>query len=785
VELIIKRPLVWLLLAYTAGMGLYQVGLKFVILIAIILAAIITKYICFPWKEKKNTLKYHLFLYGLPFLLLFGQVRLNQQITPPSINNFFEDKINGTIKGQLESISDRGSYVILTLKNNIITISLSEQQFYSSKITVYSSHKNSYKIGNILLVSGQITKFKQATNPGQFDEQLYNRMSNIDYKITAETISLMDLEYSKVYQGIYNYKYKVINTFYGILPEKDAGILSAMILGEAELLDEEMKELYQKNGISHILAISGLHISILGISFYQLLSKLRIPLLPATLLSIGFILVYGILTNFSVSTNRSIVMLVVMMIAKVVGRTYDIISALSLSAIIILIQSPLQILNAGFLLSFGAILGIVLLYPVLNNLFSVNNQLLKGLILSISIQLMTLPILLYFFYELPVYSLLLNLIILPTASLIIILAVLTGVLGSMFLLAGTFLAGGAHYILSLYEFLCKIAVSLPGNHILVGRPSLIQIIAYYMILLLFLLVNCQKKSQDGYSSKSIILLSLLCIILFKSNNINLNVTFIDVGQGDGILMEFPNGATCLVDGGSADIKNLGKYRLEPFLKSKGIGELDYAVITHTDSDHIGGLKELMLEGNIKIHRLIMPEIAETYKEPAYFELVSLALDNDIRVFYITEGDTIREGDVAITCLHPSKNFIASSSNGYSTVLSIRYKEYDMLLTGDLELEGEDKLIYALQQEITGMDFDVLKVAHHGSRYSTSKELLDIIKPEIAVISYGKNNSYGHPHAELLHRLVNSKCNIYTTAQGGAIKIETDGYNVMISKYSSN
>jgi competence protein ComEC len=250
-------------------------------------------------------------------------------------------------------------------------------------------------------------------------------------------------------------------------------------------------------------------------------------------------------------------------------------------------------------------------------------------------------------------------------------------------------------------------------------------------------------------------------------------------------MEFPNGATCLVDGGSADIKNLGKYRLEPFLKSKGIDELDYAVITHTDSDHIAGLKELMIEGNIKIHRLIMPAIAEKYKDPAYFELVNLAMDSNIRVFYITEGDAIREGEVVITCLHPNKNFIASSSNSYSTVLSIRYKEYDMLLTGDLELEGEDKLIYALQQEITGMDYDVLKVAHHGSRYSTSKELLDIIKPEMAIISYGKNNSYGHPHSELLHRLVNSKCNIYTTAQSGAIKIETDGYNVMISKYSSN
>jgi competence protein ComEC len=171
----------------------------------------------------------------------------------------------------------------------------------------------------------------------------------------------------------------------------------AMILGETTLLDDEIKELYQHNGISHILAISGLHISLIGLSLYKFLSKIRIPIIPTTILSIGFIFTYGILTNFSVSTNRAVVMLVVMMIAKVIGRTYDNLSAISLSALIILIQSPLQILNAGFLLSFGAMLGIVLIYPIFHEILPTQSNLLNGLMLSFCIQCMTLPIILYFF----------------------------------------------------------------------------------------------------------------------------------------------------------------------------------------------------------------------------------------------------------------------------------------------------------------------------------------------------------------------------------------------------
>ncbi|MDF2610763.1 MAG: putative rane protein [Lachnospiraceae bacterium] len=768
-------------------MGLYEASEWFLYVTVITLLGVIAVWIFIPWRKKKDSIKHNIFLFGLPILIILGYFQMNRQLAPSPMDKFFEDKIEGTVQGQLEMMSDKGSYVVLTLKNNTISIPSSTNfLFFSSRVTVYCSSTSSYKIGNILSVSGQISKFKMATNPGQFDELQYNRTRNIDYKINADYILVINTNYSKYYDSVYNLKNKLMDVFYKILNTKDAGIISAMILGEASLLDAEIKELYQQNGISHILAISGLHITIIGLSLYQLLLKIKVPILPATCISIGIIFTYGILTNFSVSTNRSIVMLIVMMMAKLVGRTYDIISALSLSALIILLQTPMQLFNAGFLLSFGAILGIAFIYPIIHELVTIQNKILapiwNGLVMSFCIQIMTLPIILFFFYEVPVYSLIVNLIILPMASIIVILAVIAGILGLVFTPLGIFIIGGAHYILYFYEFVCKIAVNLPGNTLLIGRPSWYQIIAYYIIILILLVLNYPRKPVRGYSCKSIILLSFLFIIFIKPDNVNFAVTFIDVGQGDGIFMQMPNGKTYLVDGGSTDIRNLGKYRLEPFFKSQGIGVIDYIVVTHTDADHISGLKEIITEGNIRVRYLVLPDIMD--KDQPYLELLNLAKSNGIKILYITAGDVIQEGEVTISCLHPDINFTTSSSNGYSTVLSIRYKQYDMLLTGDLESDGEEKLTNAFLQMEEYSDYDVLKVAHHGSKNSTPKELLDIIRPEIAVISYGKDNSYGHPHEELLERLRNSGSNIYATAQSGAVHIETNGSNILITEYCS-
>jgi competence protein ComEC len=775
-----KRPLVWLLFSYLAGMGLctLQVPITGVILVLFLLIFFLFIYFIYPIHFIKHKLKNCNFLFITPILLILGYMLLTKQLQPSSMYNIFESKIKGSVTGRLITIEEKEEYNLLTFKDNLVsTYSNSNSQTYHiNKIIIYDSDKLNYKIGNTILVSGQIIKFQKASNPGQFDEYLYYKTNNIDYKVYADEVEILDSDYSRFFQFLFELKRKFIGIYYKILPMKNAGVLSAMILGEKALLDSEVKQLYQQNGISHILSISGLHISLLGITLYKLLRKIRISLFPSTLISVFIIVSYGILTNFSVSTNRAVVMLIIFMGADLIGRTYDIISATALSALIICIISPLQIVNAGFLLSFGAILGIGILYPIIASFFPIKNFIIDGLFVSFSIQVMTTPLLLYFFYEIPTYSMLINMIILPVSSIIVLMAILSGLIGCITLPISIFLIGSVHYILIFYELVCRIGMTLPKNSLILGRPSLTVIFTYYCVILLFIALNNKVKTK-----RSILLGILLFVILIKPTNVEFKVTFLDVGQGDGIFFMTPNKMSFLIDGGSTDVKSVGQYRILPFLKYNGIEIIDYVIITHTDNDHISGIKELISnqeQNSLKIKHLVLPIIKK--KEDSYNELENLAYLNGVKVLYIETGDIIKAGEVVITCMHPYNDYQSDSINDTSTVLSVNYKQFDMLLTGDLEAKGEETILQIIKN--SKEDYDILKVAHHGSKYSTQADFLNIMKPEYAIISCSKENSYGHPHEEVINRLEAIKSNIIITKDSGAITITTDGDNMVIEKY---
>ncbi|WMJ87747.1 DNA internalization-related competence protein ComEC/Rec2 [Anaerocolumna sp. MB42-C2] len=698
----IKRPLVWMLAFYLAGLTLYSLLSSYIFIIGGISFILIALWLLLP--KNKQRIANNYFLLCLPLLFILGFYRMNLQLSPGSIDDLFVSEVSGTVQGQLVMIQNKGEYQVLTLKHNMISLN-NIYKYINGKITIYTSSKDQYKIGNILFAEGDIKKFQKASNPGQFNEYQYNRMLYIYYKMNADVINIINHKYSIFPQVLYDIKIKLVEVYNKMLPKKNAGILSAMILGEISLLDPEIKQLYQQSGISHILAISGLHVSLLGLCLFQFLKHLKIPLILNAGISIFIIFSYGVLTNFSVSTNRAVVMLIILIFAGLIGRTYDLLSATAISALLILIQSPLQITNAGFLLSFGAILGIGLVNPILSVLIPYRNNFWDGLKTSISIQIITLPIILYFFYEFPTYSVLINMIILPSSSIIILLAILAGLIGCINLPLGVVMIGGVHYLLNFYEWICREASKLPFRTFLMGRPDLWILIAYYIIVLL--LIYFYKKIKRKIC---VLLLSFLVIIFMKSKPLSLTVTFLDVGQGDGIFLLSPSGTTYMIDGGSSDVSKVGQYRLAPFFKANGIEALDYAIVTHMDSDHISGLKELIkgmedsngiksptiYKGNIMIRNLLLPDILK--KDEVYEELVSMAEEKGIKITYIKRGDSIKDGDIYFNCLHPDANYSFTSRNAYSTVLSISYKEFDLLLTGDLEADGEEMVLQELSDQ---------------------------------------------------------------------------------------
>lgn len=797
----IKRPLVWILCAYVVGMYLAWQGFAIEVTIIFIIFLIVISYL-FVFKFRKKIFCHHdKFLWFLPLLFILGYCSMKGQLTEPKLYEVFDQEISCEINGEISMIVRKQWGRALYLKDNTVTLSGGDQYICENIIVFcYDNQSNlqdqdetlirNYLVGNQISVKGTIQKFSEATNPGQFNEKLYYQIENIDFKMIAEHIVLTDAVYSQFHVCLDKIKGKLLEVYSSILNEKEAGTLIAMLLGEKYLLEEEIKQLYQINGISHILAISGLHVSLIGLFIFHLLRKLKLPIALATIISIFFFYSYGVLTNFSVSTNRAVVMMVVMLFSALLGKTYDMLSALALSAFIILLQNPLQILSAGFLLSFGAVLGIAVLFPCLKKLFSSKNQIINSLHISISTQVTTTPFVMYFYYQFPVYSILTNLIILPFVTVLTLTSIFAGIAGAIYLPLGIFVIGGANYILKFYEWVCRIGNLLPGNLLTVGRPGLLKLLIYMMLCILFIMVV--KKSEKKVSV--LILAAALLLLILPERNVGLEITMLDVGQGEAIYMESGSGTTYLIDGGSADVKKVGINRIQPFLLSKGTDCIDYAIITHSDSDHISGLLEIMVSGKIKINNLVLPDISD--KDEAYMELETLAKGNNITVRYISTGDAIKDGKLQILCLHPVQEYDAFNSNSYSTVLSISYGEFDMLLTGDLQQDGEEMVTNLLENpklweeydsgKILHMkptvDYDILKVAHHGSKYSTLEDFLELIKPEYSLISCGKDNFYGHPHKELLERLEHTGSEMKITYETGAIRIRTDGKRMEVDEF---
>ena len=551
-------------------------------------------------------------------------------------------------------------------------------------------------------------------------------------------------------------------------------------------------------GIAHILAISGLHISFIGMAIYRLLRR-RFRFLFSAAVSIPVVLSFGIMSGFGISTMRAIIMFILKIIGEVLGRKYDAITAISLAGLVLLVQNPFVVCNSGFQMSFGAIIAIVLILPIVEEILNTDNKIIKVLSANFTISLVMNPILAWNYYELPTFSFLLNIVVVPLMSVVIVSSIV-GIFCSciMFGFGKAVIFPGCG-ILELYTFLCNIINKSSVASIVVGQPKVTIIIVYYAILLvvLFGLKNIRTKYTRAEKERNIIKketglvlekkakkerrikgqnvkLRLACIVgflllnclIYYIPNPGFYITFINVGQGDGILIHGDNGTKVMVDGGSTSEKQVAKNCIVPYLKAEGIGTIDYSIITHTDKDHISGILEILENNNsnrIRIKNLVMPDI--NMKDDTYNELIEKAKLKKINVLYIKKGDTLSLGKTKIKCIYPETTTTASDKNDYCTVLSVKNKTSKILLTGDISKEIEEKIKDDIEENYT-----VLKVAHHGSNYSSSEKFLKKVNPKYSIISVGKNNSYGHPGNETMERLRKQGGVIYRTDEKGGITI---------------
>ncbi|MCH5268851.1 MAG: ComEC/Rec2 family competence protein [Lachnospiraceae bacterium] len=668
--------------------------------------------------------------------------------------------------------------------------------------------------GNILQINGTLSEFQRASNPGQFDARAYYREQGIYYQLFGEETHIISNQKIKFHTAISRLQNRLSYVIDKGLPEKQAGVMKAVLLGQKSEMNRDIKTLYQQNGIGHLLAISGLHITILCMGFYRLLLLCRLSRPAAVPLTIGILYIYGAMTGFGIATSRAVIMMILFLAAELLQKSYDLLSALAVSALVILFQKPFTLFSCSFLFSYTAVLGVAIFLPLLQECIDGDEQerrtkrrkkrrrqqeirassslwqlydlgslitqnIHDSLLAGISIQLTTLPVILYFYYEVPVYGILLNLFVLPFISLLVLLGSVAGTVGLICLPLSRFLFGGVCVILNLYEWLCRRANALPLHTVILGQPALWQILVYYVILAIPVFLRMKKSKLPVIWSIAV------CILLLPKLHPNFSITFLDVGQGDGIFMQTPAGTTFLIDGGSSSENQVGTYCLLPFLKSQGISHLDYMLMTHADEDHISGQLELLelakKSDSVSIGCVLLPKPSQTLRqESGYQKMLQAAEKANIPVQTIYAGQIFREGELVIRCLHPPKEYESDSANAYSTTTTVEYGDTRLLLCGDLEGDGENLVTELLRQNSTS--FDILKVAHHGSKNSTNETFLKLVNPALAVISSGRNNRYGHPHKELLERLANEDVSVIQTAKNGAITIQCDGVKYQIFSY---
>jgi len=581
--------------------------------------------------------------------------------------------------------------------------------------------------------------------------------------------------------------------------------MKTMLLGEKGTLDEEIKGLYQRNGIAHILAISGLHISMIGMGLYQLLRKTGLKIKLSAMLASVIIVLYGMMTGFAVSAIRAIAMFLLQMLAQILGRTYDRITALAVAAVLVLVEQPLYIYHSGFQFSFLCVLGISLILPVLGNVRK-GKKLLEG----IAMMAVTLPVYLGVFYQIPVYSMFLNFIVLPMMSILMgagIVMILAAFLWTPLAIPAAWLITG---ILMVYEKLALFTERLPYHYWTPGCPAKWQMAVYVAVLIVVAALGRTKRKAVLYQKDCIHkdcihrrgkcekwistygipvgicwgFLLLGAVILIWRFRPELQVTFLDVGQGDCIFLQTEDGTSYLTDGGSSSVSKVGKYRMIPFLKYQGASQVKAVFVSHADSDHCNGIAELLeqaeLEG-IKVENLVLPDLADECHSEGYEELLELAQQNGIAVQYLHEGQQFQDGELLFQCLHPLKGYRAEDLNETSMVLLVTYREFSMLLTGDVQGAGEEHLTQELKvwkepgvTDHAETELTILKVAHHGSKNSTSEEFLEAANPKLAIISCGEGNRYGHPHEETLERLEKADIPWFCTKDYGAITVTVDG-----------
>ena len=611
-------------------------------------------------------------------------------------------------------------------------------------------------------IQGTAAPPNEARNPGEFNYRSYLAASGTFFILSPEQISLDQcvLDRSLRYLPAI-WRTAAIKRIHEFFPDPLSAVAAALLFGDRSSGSEEMAEDYERLGIVHILSISGLHVTLLtGMLFYTLI-RLGATRERARLVLLAALPLYALLAGASPPVIRSCLMTGAILLASSQNSKLQASSALGISFLIMLLFNPFIVFQAGFQLSFLVTFALVLSTGVI--LKHTQNVVELSLFVSVLSQIAAAPVLLVHFAELSIISPLANLLFVPFYSLFM-LPMLLLLFCASFFIPIAFFAHLANELLIKMDKLAALMADLPFAVLVTGQPGMQAVVLLAAASILSLLLWELTKSMKN----SLMIFSFLLagFILFNRYSPEGQITFLDVGQGDSILIKLPyNEGTYLIDtGGQVPFEkekwtereggfSIGKDTIVPFLKREGITKLDKLILTHADFDHAGAAAEVLQSIPAK-EIIISPGSGKV-------EVMSGIIETGMKVREGAEGESWQTKSAFFQFLAPDDRVY--EGNNDSLVLYAQIGGQTWLFTGDLEKEGEEELIKKYRLKI-----DWLKVGHHGSKTSSSASFVKAIKPDFAVISTGVNNRYGHPHKEVMDTLVNEKVHVYRTDKHGAI-----------------
>ncbi len=727
-------------------------------------------------------------LLPLVFVLSFVLIRNN-------INRAYErraayEKVfeNGeeeiVVSGTLERRDLKNGTQILTLGDAAVKGYYENIERSGGGCRIYTDISENIKCGTVIRVYGRFYFVEEPSNPGEYDPVPKSLRENIHANIYAGQVWILGNENTQ--KAVYVLKELLCiwrtaleESLLEIFGEADGGIMIAMITGDRDYETNETKDLYKGAGISHILAVSGLHVSILCLGLWRILKKSILGKRGATFVTFIFILFFIVFTGAPVSAVRAGIMCSVLLLGKLVRKHYDMPSGIALSGIVILMFWPMALSDPSFILSFTAIIGVFFAMeadiPVLFGTF---------------VTIFTMPVTAFFFFEIPTFAFLANAVVIPLAAPLLGVGITAGLLGCLSPVLGKVAGGGAVLILKVFEKISFFTSNLPFSRILTGKPEVWEIIIIYGAIIAgfgALVLRKDKNMKNKMRTRGVTSVSLFALVILLSlTHPKREMAFLSVGQGD-CAVYISNGDSVLFDCGSTSKSGAGLYVLSPYMRSKGIILIGEATVSHTDADHINGITEILenmnvyknrfdyamrYNGNIGIRKLILPKVRE--QGEAYLELLVLAKTKNVEVEFLEAGDEIelRDKDSRLICLWP--NEAEDSRNETSMVFLLDTPSFRAYMTGDAGTEAERETVKALPDILSRSEatkkMTVLKVGHHGSRTSTSEEFLNLIQPDLAVISCGRNNIYGHPHREVLAILEDAGVTVHRTDKDGAVVV---------------